>query len=155
MRKELQPRCNVEVRLDGRVIERGHNLITTVGLAHMAGLLNGAVTTPFKYVALGTGVVAADAVDTALGSEKTDDGAGRVLASTLTRQTTTGLDDTAVIVASFDITDDFDLSEIGLFNAVSSGVLGAHHVFSPAAVLNGQTVVVTWTLALEEGAAVP
>lgn len=155
MRIDMRPRSNVEVWVDGRLRHRGHNLITDVGIGHMAGLLNGAVTTPFKYVALGTGVVPADAADTVLGIEKTDDGAARVLASTLSRQTDAIENDTTVIVASFDITDDFDLSEIGLFDAISSGVLGAHHVFSPVTVLNGQTVVVTWTFTIAEGELVP
>jgi hypothetical protein len=142
----------VNVWVGARCVFSDHNLLTNAGLAHMAGLLNGSQTTPLKYVALGTGVTPEDAADTALGNEKLDDGAGRVLAQTLDRITTTLTDDTTRVVATFAITDNFSLSEIGLLSAVAGGVLGAHRVFSPVAVLSGQTVVITWTLALAEGA---
>jgi hypothetical protein len=141
-------RGHVKIELDGRTVFEDHNLITNAGLSHIAGLLNGSQTTPFSYIALGIGVGPADVADLALESEKTDDGAERVLAQTLDRTTVTVTDDTARIVATFDITDNFDLSEIGLFSALVGGVLGAHRVFSPVAVLADQTVVVTWTLTI-------
>lgn len=136
---------HVEIRIDGRVVVSEHNLITNVGVGHIAGLLNGAQTTPFKYVGLGTGTSPADVGDVELALEKTDDGCARRLGDTLEQTTTVLPNDTMRVQAIFEVTDDFDLSEMGLFSALSGGVLGGHRVFSPVSVQGGQTVVVTWT----------
>jgi hypothetical protein len=139
-------RGHVQIEVEGQLVFEDHNLITNAGIAHLAGLLCGVETTPFKYVALGLGSTPADIADLTLESEKTNDGAERVLAQTIETFQTHVPNDTARLIATYDITHDFNLSEIGLFNALTDGVLGAHRVFSPVAVLNGQTVVITWTL---------
>jgi len=139
-------RGHVKIEVEGRTVFEDHNLITNAGIAHIASLLVGVETTPFKYVALGTGTSPADVADLALETEKTDDGAERVLAQSIDTFQSNVEGDTARLIASFAVTDDFDLSEIGLFSALVAGVLGAHRVFSPVSVLADQTVVVTWTL---------
>lgn len=129
-------------------VSEGKNLITNVGIASLTGLWNTASGEAFRYIALGQGTDPADATDTVLGDEVTFGGGERKLADTLDQTTTVIENDTARLIASFDITADFDLSEIGLFDEPVDGVLGAHRVFPGVSVTNGQTVVVTWTLSL-------
>jgi len=46
-----------------------HNAIVDTGLERIARLLNGDSTTPFTQIAIGTGAVAVEVTDTALGAE--------------------------------------------------------------------------------------
>src|SRR4030067_1639812 len=82
--------------LDDKVIDERilDNLIVTVGKAEAAGLLNGVTSGAFTYLAIGLGVVAPAAGDTALGSEITTGGGARA-AATCSRVTTPTTNDTA------------------------------------------------------------
>lgn len=122
------------------------NIITNTGIAAFAALLNGeGGVAAFEYIALGEGTGPATADDVALETEVTFGGGERAQGTT-SLETTTIADDTAVIEATFNITADIDLTEIGLFNASSTGTMAARRVFSVVTVGNGDEVVVTWSL---------
>ncbi len=134
------------------------NLITTVGKAAEAGLVNGVVTTPFKAVGFGTGTTIPAAGDTALVAEK--DAAGGVTtthvcsttAGTYSRVTTTTTNDTAQILTQvIAITATMALSETGVFDANIAGTLlcraasgGGSPAFPVINVISGDTVQLTW-----------
>lgn len=120
------------------------NLITNVGKAAAAGLLGnvGSVST-FGYIAVGTGTTAAAATDTTLETEIADSGLSRA-ASTNSRVTTDTTDDTAQFLKSFTVTGTKAVTESGVLNASSNGVLLCRQVFSAINVINGDTLQITW-----------
>jgi hypothetical protein len=111
-----------------------HNLITNVGFAGLAARClydvgSGPLVAPFTYLALGIGVSAANAADTILGSEIVDSGLARTVA-TLARATTTQTNDTATLTYTWtSATNTKAVTECGVFNAASTGILLGHQVF--------------------------
>lgn len=146
-RAKIVGKARIRVYRDGALIldSPDPNLITNVGVAGLASLLNGESSSAFNYIALGEGTSPADVDDVALETEVTFGGGSRALGTT-SMATTTLTDDTAEIEATFNITADVDLTEIGLFNASSGGTLAARRVFSEVSLGNGDTVIVTWSL---------
>ncbi|MCS7387195.1 MAG: hypothetical protein NDF55_10800 [archaeon GB-1867-005] len=105
------------------------NIITNVGLAEIVRLVfSGLTGTKFGYLAIGTGTTAESASDTALEAE-----IARKSAS-VSQTTTTITDDTALLEATFSSADGLSgthaVSEAGIFNAASGGVLLARKTFS-------------------------
>ena len=129
---------------DSRLIK---NLITNAGKAEAAGLLNGATTGVFDYIAVGTGTNAAAVGDTALQTEITDSGLQRAQ-GTASRVTTTVTNDTAQVTKTFSVTGTKAVTEAGLLDAASSGVLGSRQVFSAINVVNGDSLQITWKWAV-------
>lgn len=124
------------------------NLVVTAGKAHVAGLLLVDVGgTAFDYIAIGTGTTAAAAGDTALGTEITTNG-GQRAAGTGTRVTTTVTNDTAQLVLTYSFTGSFAVTESGIFNASSAGTMLCRQVFSAINVVNGDSLQVTWKIAV-------
>ena len=105
------------------------NIITNAGIAEVIRLVFAGLTgTKFGYIAIGTGTTAEAATDTALGYEiarKT---------ATVTQTTTTVSGDTALLEATFSkadgLTGTANVSEAGVLNASTGGVLLARKVFS-------------------------
>ncbi|MCD6255588.1 MAG: hypothetical protein J7J44_04865 [Deltaproteobacteria bacterium] len=130
----------------GNVKDRRHikNVITDVGKAQVAGLINGAVTTQFKYIAIGTGTTAASSSDTALETET-----HRELADTLDRVTTTVTNDTARLIKTFSgYTGSESITESGVFDASTGGNMLCRRTFSA---LNidwdaGDSLQITWKI---------
>lgn len=95
------------------------NGITNVGFAQAAGLLNGVVTTPFTYIAIGTGTTAFSPTQTALISEV------KRKSATCSRVTTDVTNDTAQWTATFSSADGLSgtqtIAESGVFDAASAG----------------------------------
>jgi hypothetical protein len=60
--------------------------------------------------------------------------------------TTTTTNDTAQIVATFNVTGSKSLVESGLFTAASVGTMLCRKVFGAVAVINGNVLRVTWTI---------
>lgn len=122
------------------------NLITNTGKAACAGLISnvGSVST-FGYIAVGTGTTAAAATDTALETETATAGLSRA-ASTNSRVTTDTTDDTAQFLKSFTVTGTVAVTESGVLNAASVGVLLCRQVFSAINVVNGDTLQITWKI---------
>ncbi len=122
------------------------NVITNVGKAQVAGLINGVVTSPFRYVAIGTGTTAPSASDTALDNE-----IARKVGST-SRATTNVTNDTAVVEATFSSADGLsgssNVAEAGLFDAASGGNMLARQTFSAIPVNwdGGDTLTIRWRI---------
>lgn len=129
---------------DRRVLS---NLITNAGLAEVAGLINGVTSGPFDYIAVGTGTTAAAAGNTTLETEIADSGLSRAQGTT-SRVTTTQTNDTAQVTKTFSVTGTKAVTEAGLLDASSGGVLLARQVFSAVNVINGDSLQITWKIAV-------
>jgi len=121
------------------------NVITNVGKAQVAGLINGVVSTPFQYIAIGDGsssnpgsCSSASASDTALGHE-----VARKQAS-VSRTTTNVTNDTAVWEATFTANATWNICESGIFDASSGGNMLAHRTFNTVTLYSGDEIAVTW-----------
>ena len=133
---------------DGKVVKKDifKNLITNAGLAGWAKRLGGlGSVAAFTYIALGTGTTPAANTDTTLESEISTGGGARK-AATPTSITISITDDTLQLVAQFDFTSSFAVTEAGVLNASSSGSLLSRRVFSAYNVTNGSSLTVTWKL---------
>ena len=122
-----------------------HNLITSAGAAGVASRINGSgAEAAFTYIAVGTGATAANVSDTTLQAEIVDSGLARV-AATASRVTTDVTNDSARLTTTFSVSGTKAVTESGVLNASSSGVLLARQVFSAVNVVNGDSLAVTWT----------
>lgn len=122
-----------------------HNLITSAGKAGVASRINGSgAEAAFTYIAVGTGTTAANVADTTLETEIVDSGLERA-AATASRVTVDVTNDAARLVYTFSVTGTKAVTESGVLNASSSGVLLARQVFSAVNVVNGDSLQVTWT----------
>jgi hypothetical protein len=119
-------------------------VLTNTGMAGIAARINGSGTpAAYTYVAVGTGTTAAAAADTTLEAEIVDSGLARATDATPTVTTTTVTNDTAVCDVTFTVTGTKAVTECGLLNAASTGVLLFHDVFSAYNVVSGDTLTVT------------
>lgn len=123
---------------DGKVINRWtskgkpHDCLTNLGFADVAALILLDIVDPDQYdwIAIGTGVVAADPTDTTLGTEKSR------LAAVGTRVLTSVANDTAQLVITFSQAADAGLTgtdaitEVGVFNAAAVGTMLMRQVFA-------------------------
>lgn len=140
----------VEIKVidrQGRVILRRilPNVITNVGKAQVAGLINGVVTTPFQYIAIGDGDAnnpgscsSESATDTALGHE-----VARTQA-TVSRTTTNVTNDTAQWDATFTASATWNICESGIFDASSGGNMLARKTFNAVTLYAGDQLAITW-----------
>lgn len=119
------------------------NLITNTGKAAVASRINGSgAEAAFTYAAIGIGTTAAAATDATLKSEITTNG-GQRAAITPTRVTTTVTNDTARHVVTFTFTGSFAVTEAGLLNAASVGVLLNRQVFTAVNVVSSDSLQIT------------
>jgi len=132
--------------IDDRVVK---NTIVDVGKAGVAGLIiQTGSTSPFSYIALGTGTNAASTADTALQTEISTGGGERALA-TLSRVTTSVTNDTAQLVHTFTFTGSYAVTEAGVFNSSSSGAtMLSRQTFAPTSVVAFDTLQVTYQIAV-------
>lgn len=122
------------------------NLVTNAGKAGIASRINGSgAEAAFTYIAVGTGTTAAAAGDTTLGTEIADSGLSRAN-GTASRVTTDVTDDSARVTYTFTVSGTKAVTEAGLLNASSSGVLLARQVFSAVNVVSGDSLAVAWTI---------
>ncbi len=121
------------------------NMVTNAGKAAVAGLMTGDVTNFFDYIAVGTGTTAAALTDTALQTEIVDSGLERAV-STNSRVTTDVTNDTAQFVKTFTITGTKAVTESGVLDSASTGVLLARQVFSAINVASGDSLQITWKI---------
>lgn len=100
----------------------------------------------FTYLACGTGTTAVAAGDTALQTELAASGLSRAVA-TVTQVTTTVTDDTLQLLKAFSVTGTQIITEVGVFNAASSGTMLARTILSPSkSVGNGDTYTLTYKI---------
>lgn len=122
------------------------NLITTAGKGGVASRINGdGSEAAFTYIAVGTGTTAANVADTTLETETATSGLSRA-AATASRVTTDTTNDTARLVKTFTVTGTVAVTESGVLNASSGGVLLCRQVFSAINVVNGDSLQVTWDI---------
>jgi hypothetical protein len=105
------------------------NVVTNVGLAAIIRLIGSGLTeNKFGYIAIGTGTTPEAITDTALQTEI------KRKSATVSQVTTTITGDTALFEATFSSADTLsgshNVSEAGVFNASSGGILLARKVFS-------------------------
>ncbi|RLG74808.1 MAG: hypothetical protein DRO23_05670 [Thermoprotei archaeon] len=122
------------------------NIITDVGKAQVAGLINGVVTTPFKYIAIGSGTTSPTAGDTALEAE-----VARKTA-TVDRVTTNVTNDTAYLEATFSSADglsgSMSITESGVFDADTGGNMLCRQTFDAVSVNwdAGDQLTIKWKI---------
>jgi hypothetical protein len=123
--------CAIESSLPAKFLDYywRKNIITNAGLAAIIRLIFSALTeTKFGYLAIGTGTTAEAASDTALQTEI------KRKTATQTQTTTSITGDTCLLEATFSSSDGLtgssNVSETGIFNASSGGILLARKVFS-------------------------
>ena len=120
------------------------NLTTTAGKAGVASRINGSGgEAAFTYIAVGTGTTAAAIGDTTLETELAVSGLSRA-AATASRVTTDTTNDTAQLAVTFSVSGTAAVTESGVLNAASVGVLLARQVFSAVNVVNGDSLTITW-----------
>lgn len=120
------------------------NLIVDAGLAGLASRLNGSGAEPaFTYLALGTGTTAAVAGNTTLEAEIIDTGLERTSA-TVSRETDTATNDTAVLTSTWTATGAKSVTECGALNASSVGTLLGRQVFTSIGMTSGMSLQITY-----------
>jgi hypothetical protein len=144
-RDNVKVRANVHVELrdeHGRIkdVREIHNLVVTTGKNHIADQLSSSPGEgAMSHMGIGTGSTAAAAGDTALETQ-------------LDRNALTSRTDAAAVVtyvgnwAAGDGTG--AITEAGIFNASSSGVMLARVVFGVVTKAAADTLQITWTLTI-------
>ena len=132
----------------GKLIESVEtpNTVVNKGFTEVAGLFCSDTTgsyTAFDYIGVGTGVTAATATNTQLGTEITDSGLARA-ASTGSLVTENVANDTAQFVHQFSVTDTQAVTESAVFNAGAAGTMLCRQTFSAINVADGDTLQITW-----------
>lgn len=117
-----------------------NNLVVTTGLDWIAArLYDTGIPADMSHMAIGTGIIAAAAGDTALGTQSA------IVALTSTTVST----NTVQYVASFAAGTPASaaaITEAGLFNAASSGTMLARVVFDAVNKSVSDSLTVTWTV---------
>jgi len=112
-------------------------------MAEVAGLINEDTSGGFKWLAIGIGVTGAQATDTTLVSEIASGGGSRA-AATCTRVQTSVANDTAQMVKEWTFSATFAVTESGIFDAASDGVMLARQTFAAWNVVSGDKLELTW-----------
>ena len=133
---------DVDLRIWGpdgalKVCDQFPNLVVTVGLQHVADQMSDQGNAAMTHMSVGTGTTAAAASDTALVTEldrnaldsTTQSGAGVIYICTWAAGDGTGA-----------------LTEAGIFNQASAGVMLCRSVFSVKNKGAGDSMVLTWTI---------
>lgn len=122
------------------------NVITNTGLAAMAGLVgNTGSIAAFTYLGVGTSTTAASASQSALVAEISTLGLSRGSA-TVTRSTTTQTNDTLQLDKTWSALGSVTVEEIGVFNALSAGIMLARKVTGTKALANGEDLIATYKI---------
>lgn len=143
---EVRMKGELEVYLirDGQVIDerKGENLIVNSGIAEIAGLIGADVSgvNRFDYIAIGVGTDEPSPEDTSLQSEIARANTSQA------RETTYVTNDTLKMMATFSFNQSFAITEYGIFNDPSEGVMLSRQVFNPINVQSGDTLQVIWKI---------
>ena len=136
--KDKEGKLKKKVKID--------NTITNTGLAAIAGLAgNVGSQVAFTYLAVGTGTTASAVTDTALETEITDSGLARA-AATVTRETTTVTNDTLQLVYTWTASGAKNVSEAGMFNDASAGIMLGHQVFTALPIISSDILKFTYQI---------
>jgi len=136
-----------KIRGDGTLVALGvlsRRVVTTAGVNFLATDFNGgASVAAFDWHASGTGVVAENITDTAMG---TDSAVARV-SGTPTNPTANQYR----TVATMSYTSSLAITEHGVFSAVTDGTLWDRSVFAAINVVSGDSIQYTYTLTCSPG----
>lgn len=113
------------------------NLVVTVGKNYIASRMVGTASTVMSHMAIGTGTATPVVGDTTLGTE-----AGRVALSSFTA-TTNAVTATATFPAG---TGTGAITEAGILNASSSGVLLCRTTFPVVNKASSDSIAITWVI---------
>lgn len=133
--------------------KHNRNLVPTAGKAGVASRINGSGAEPvFDKIGWGTGAVAPAIGDTTLGTEVTTAGGAAsgvhvVAAATASRVTTTVTNDTAQLVGTVTAAGTIAVTESGVFNLATNGVMLARQTFTAINVVSGDSIQFTWKVA--------
>ena len=129
---------------DGQIKQQTHvpNIVTTVGKNFIASRMIGTSNTAMGYMAIGDTSVAAAVSDTALGHEL-----ARVSLDNLGGTINAGANNVVVYTGSFPAgTGTGAVTEAGIFNASSNGIMLCRTVFSVVNKAAGDSVAITWSV---------
>jgi hypothetical protein len=133
----LSMRGDVVIKLNDEVVLEKKNLIVTAGKAFLASAILNSSTSPFTYMAIGTGTTAAAVTDTALATELTRSAfTTSSVASNVVTLTTTYAAGTGTGT----------LTEAGILNNSSGGTLLSRVVFSAINKGSADSLTITWTI---------
>lgn len=133
----LSMRGDVVIKLNDEVVLEKKNLIVTAGKAFLASAVLNSSTSPFTYMAIGTGTTAAAVTDTALATELTRS------AFTTSNVTSNVVTLTTTYAAG---TGTGTLTEAGILNNSSGGTLLSRVVFSAINKGSADSLTITWTI---------
>lgn len=140
---ELKGKLELAVKSpDGKAVltREVRNTVTGAGKTAIAKLIVGQRTTPFLYVAVGSGTPS----ESGLGNEL-----GRAEASvSVIGASSASHSAQAIWTASFTPSSQWSVTEAGIFDADSDGTMLAYQSFSAVSVPAGFTLEVRWTLSL-------
>ena len=122
---------------------QAEDLIMNVGKAQMAGLLNSVVTTPFKWIAVGTVATINSATATQMQAEV------QRLTASVSRVTTNVTNDTSRLEATFDFGGSFAIKESGVFDDDTSGNMLARQTFAVLNVEDGDSLTFRWNVVFQ------
>jgi len=133
----MRARGVIEIKVigrDGKVKLRRtvRNTVTSAGKNAICALVVGVRTTPFKYIAIGTGT-------------PSESGLGNEVART---QATVSAPSYAQWTASFTASSAMSVTEAGIFDSSSGGTMLAYQSFSAIPLSAGDTLQITWTLSV-------
>ena len=122
------------------------NLIVNAWLAEVTNLLwNVSTPTEFTYLATGSDATAAAAAQTTLVSENSWSWSDRA-AATVTQETTSVSNDTLQLLHTFNFSGAITVSEVGIFNAASSGDMLARYIPTSDTFGNGDSLQITYQI---------
>lgn len=137
---------------DGNIKEERvvQNQIQNLGLAAFASLIatdNPQSSDTFDWIGIGSGSGQA-VTDTTLDTEITTNGGQRRGGAdvTATSETTNVANDTVQFVTVFNFTGSLAITEAGIFNASTNGVMCAYQDFGVINVANGDNLQITWKI---------
>lgn len=134
---DLKMTGHLTIAINNAVVQEVPNLVVTDGKEYVASRMKDASTAAMSHMAIGTGSTAAAAGDAALGSE-----ADR---NSLTSTAVSGT--TVTYVATFGAGEGTGaITEAGLFNASSSGVMLCRTVFAVVNKGASDSMTITWTV---------
>lgn len=119
------------------------NVLTKAGVAILTNRLVQSGTAP-KYIGWGIGTYAADSDDIALESEAAPTTAGGRTTGTESRTTVTHTNDTLQVAGTVTAVSTLDITESGLFDALTAGNLFVRCVFAAIGVESNDSIAFTF-----------